>query len=241
MAIRDLSVIQQAVLRAVPSLELGTGARLLDAPCGAGELACSLAGEGFEVFGVDIEDAAADALGAGFRIADLEKPLPFPDASFDAVLVVEGIEHLENQFAFLREARRVLKPGGKLVVTTPNVTGIRSRVRFLGSGFHNQDPRPMNESARHPLHHIGLRTFPELRYALVTAGFRLRQVRHTHVKPVSLLYAPWVPWMAVYTALAFRKEKDARQRLANVEIRRSMLSYSLLFGQNLMLVAERIA
>ena len=47
--------------------------------------------------------------------------------------------------------------------------------------------------------------------------------------------------MAVYTTLAFRKEKDARQRLANAEIWRSMLSFSLLFGENLLLVAERAA
>jgi hypothetical protein len=49
----------------------------------------------------------------------------------------------------------------------------------------------------------------------------------------------WVPWMALYTVIAFRKEKDPSQRLANTAIRRALLSYSLLFGENLMLVAER--
>lgn len=241
MGTPELSVIQRAVLRVVPALRLSSGARLLDAPCGAGTLACSLAGAGFEVVGVDLDAAAADCPGAVFGQADLEQPLPFPDASFDAVLSVEGIEHLENPFNFLRELRRVLRPGGQLLLTTPNIAGIRSRVRFLGSGFYNQDPRPLNESARHPLHHIGLRTFPELRYALSTTGFRLRRVHHTHVKAASLLYAPWAPWMALYTRVAFRKEKDARQRLANAEIRRSLLSFSLLFGENLLLVAERAA
>lgn len=240
MATTELSVIERAVLRVVPVLDLRPGARLLDAPCGAGALARSLVSAGFDVSGVDVETSAADSLGEAFRKSDLEHPLPFGDASFDAVLSVEGIEHLENRFNFLREARRVLKPGGLLVVTTPNITGIRSRVRFLGSGFYNQDPRPLRESSRHPLHHIGLLTYPELRYTLATIGFQIRRVSHTHVKPVSLAYAPLVPWMFLYTAVAFRKEKDPRQRLANAQILRSLLSFSLLFGENLLLVAERV-
>jgi SAM-dependent methyltransferase len=240
MAAAELSVIQRAVLRLVPSLGLCPGARLLDAPCGAGALTRSLAAAGCEVLGVDMEDGAADSLAERFSQADLEKPLPFGDASFDAVLSVEGIERLENHFGFLRELRRILRPGGVLVLTTPNIASIRSRVRFLGSGFYNQDPRPLRESSRDPLHHIGLRTFPELRYALATTGFFLRRVDHTHVKPVSLVYAPFALWLALYTAIAFRKEKDAGQRLVNGQIRRSMLSFSLLFGENLLIVAERV-
>jgi cyclopropane fatty-acyl-phospholipid synthase-like methyltransferase len=239
VATAELSVIQRAVVRAVARLSLPPGARLLDAPCGAGALAGSLVAAGFEVFGVDLETSAADSLADAFRKADLEQPLPFPDSSFDAVLSVEGIEHLENGFGLLRELRRVLRSAGLLVLTTPNITSIRSRVRFLGSGFYTQDPRPLPELSRHPLHHIGLRTFPEVRYALAATGFRLRRVGHTHVKPVSLAYAPLAPLMALYTTVAFRKEKDPAQRLANAEIRRSMLSFSLLFGENLLLVAER--
>ncbi len=240
MANPELSNIQQAVLRIVPSMGLVSGARVLDAPCGdRGALTFSLAEAGYDVVGVDLEPELTDSPGIAFQAADLEKTLPFPDASFDAVFSIEGIEHLENAFNFIREIRRVLKPGGKLALTTPNITSLRSRVRFLGSGFFGRDAIPLNESTRHPLHHIGLLTFPEIRYALVTAGFYLTAVRHTHIKPVSYLYGLWAPWMALYTAIAFRKEKDPTQRRANVEIRRSLMSYSLLFGENLLLIAER--
>jgi hypothetical protein len=63
---------------------------------------------------------------------------------------------------------------------------------------------------------------------------------HTHVKPVSLLYAPFAPWMALYMRIAFRKEKDPAQRQANVEIRRAMNSFSLFFGENLLVIARKV-
>lgn len=233
------SVIQQAVLAGIPALGLASGSRLLDAPCGSGALTLALGGAGFNALGADVESEAAAFLGDRFRKVDLNCPLPWDDGAFEAVLSVEGIEHLENPFSFLREAHRILKAGGILVLTTPNTVSVRSRVRFFGSGFYHRDRVPLNESSRHPLHHIGLRTFPELRYMLHTSGFHLRNVGHTHIKPVSLLYLGSVPWMWLYTLVAFRKEKDPLQRERNRAIRRALFSPSLLLGENLLLVATR--
>jgi len=165
--------------------------------------------------------------------------LPWADGAFDAIISTEGIEHLENHFVFFRECSRILRPNGLLVVTTPNITALRSRVRFFGSGFFGRDALPLNESSRHPLHHVSLATFPELRYEVHVSGFQLVDVRHTHIKPISYLYAIYAPWMWLYTWIAFRKEKDAKQRMRNREILRSLLSPSLLFGECLMLTARK--
>ena len=241
------SIIQKAVLRRLGGLGLPArpaggprGTKVLDAPCGSGALTLALAGEGFDVWGADIEPEAQAWLGERFRAADLNASLPWRAASFDLLLCIEGIEHLENRFHFLREAHRLLVPAGRLIITTPNTVSLRSRVRYLGSGFFHRDPRPLAEVGRHPLHHIGLLTYPELRYSLHTAGFRIVEVGHTHSKPVSYPYAFYIPWMWLYTRLAFRKEKDRGQRAHNREILKTLFSSSLLFGENLMVMARKV-
>ena len=227
-------------MRRLTRLGLPAGTKILDAPCGAGALAASLAGTGFETWGADVQADARTVLGERFRPADLNARLPWPDPSFDVAVSVEGIEHLENRFNFLREMHRLLRPKGMLLVTTPNIVSLRSRARFFGSGFYHRDPRPLQESARHPLHHVGLSTFPDLRSALHTSGFRPIETACTHSKPISYAYAVFGPWMWLYTRLAFRKEKDPDQRKRNREVRAALFPLPLLFGENLMLLAKRV-
>ncbi|HVH72724.1 MAG TPA: class I SAM-dependent methyltransferase [Candidatus Dormibacteraeota bacterium] len=242
MRLNPLTVIQSAVEKHLPELGLPSGARILDAPCGGlASLTLALRERGFDAIGADIDFEAATHLRAAFQKVNLDAKLPWTDESFDAVISTEGIEHLENHFSFLREANRILKSGGVFVLTTPNITALRSRVRFFGSGFFGRDTRPLNESARHPLHHIGLATFSELRYELHVSGFQISKVRHTHIKPISYLYAIYAPWIWLYTRLAFRKEKDPAQSERNKEILRTLLSHSVLFGECLMLVARKVS
>jgi 2-polyprenyl-3-methyl-5-hydroxy-6-metoxy-1,4-benzoquinol methylase len=237
----ELTAIQRAVLERVPSLGLPSGARVLDAPCGgAAALTLALIERGFNAVGADVDQEAETRLAKAFERVNLDGPLPWKDQTFDALFSTEGIEHLENHYSFLREMCRILKPGGLLVLTTPNITALRSRLRFFGSGFFGRDSRPLNETSRHLLHHIGLATFAELRYELHMSGFQLIETRHTHIKPVSYLYAIFSPWMWLYTKLAFRKEKDPAQRKRNEEIAGTLLSPSVLFGECLMLIARKV-
>lgn len=71
------------------------------------------------------------------------------------------------------------------------------------------------------------------------SGFRVVQVRHTHIKPVSYLYAIYAPWMWLYTRLAFRKEKEPAQKERNKQILSTLLSPAALFGECLMLIAKK--
>ena len=221
-------------------LGLPPGAHVLDAPCGSSAaLALALKKSGMKVVGADIDPEPAKLLGDSYIAVDLNASFPWEDQRFDAVVSTEGIEHLENHYHFLREMCRVLKPGGVLVLTTPNIVSLRSRMRFFGSGFFGRDSRPLNETSRHPSHHIGLATFAELRYEMHVSGFELVMVKHTHIKPVSYLYSVYVPWMFLYTRMAFRKEKNSIQRHRNLDILKTLFSRSVLFGDCLMMIARK--
>jgi ubiquinone/menaquinone biosynthesis C-methylase UbiE len=97
------------------------GRRILDVGCGAGPLLATLRDRGAIVTGVDrstkMLELARQRLGDGAALqpADLSKPLPFPDAAFDDVIVCLVLHYLEDWKAPLAELRRVLAPGGRLI------------------------------------------------------------------------------------------------------------------------------
>jgi len=76
--------------------------------------------------------------------------IAYPNDSFDVVTLNHVIEHAEDPLSLLEECRRILKPGGKIVVLTPNVTSLGSRV--FGNHWRGLEP------PRH-YHLFGLRTF----------------------------------------------------------------------------------
>ncbi len=99
-----------------------TGRRILDAGCGAGPLHAALRDRGALVTGIDSSarmlELARTRLGddAELHLADLRSPLPFPDQAFDDVIASLVLHYLQDWTAPLAELRRVLTPGGRLIV-----------------------------------------------------------------------------------------------------------------------------
>ena len=99
------------------------GRRMLDAGCGAGPLLAALRDRGAIVTGFDksagMLKLARQRLGvdADLQVAELGTPLPFPDAAFDDVTASLVLHYLEDWGPALAELRRVLKPGGRLIVS----------------------------------------------------------------------------------------------------------------------------
>jgi len=91
------------------------GAAILDVGCGVGQVVQELTGWGFAARGIDVAPGEA----AGCERYD-GRVIPFPDASFAAVGAFNVLEHVEEPVVFLDEMKRVLKPGGRMVISSPN-------------------------------------------------------------------------------------------------------------------------
>jgi SAM-dependent methyltransferase len=120
----------------------GPGLRVLDLGCRDGALTSAFL-PGNRVVGVDIDRVAlarTSQLGVETVWADLDQPLPFEDASFDAVVIAEVLEHLRFPENAIAEATRVLVPGGTLIGSVPNCYRLKSRLRFLIGHPPERDP-----------------------------------------------------------------------------------------------------
>jgi SAM-dependent methyltransferase len=106
------------------------GPRVLDVGCATGALLLHLRDRGWRVTGVEISPAAEYARarrGLDVRSLPLEEN-HFPPGSFDLVHASHLIEHLNAPGAFVREARRILRPGGCLLLATPTIAGFQARL-----------------------------------------------------------------------------------------------------------------
>lgn len=107
----------------------------LDVGCADGSFSKKLKDDfGFEVFGLDISEGAVKLANKKDVIAkthNLEKRLPFQDDAFDLIIACEIIEHLYDTDFFLSELRRILRKGGIIILTTPNLVSLVNRIKIL--------------------------------------------------------------------------------------------------------------
>jgi SAM-dependent methyltransferase len=114
------------------------GRRILDAGCGSGPLMAALRDRGAIVTGFDksagMLELARRRLGddADLQVADLGRPLPFPDGTFDDVIASLVLHYLVDWGPALTELRRVLKPGGRLIVSVDHPFAIALMHREAG-------------------------------------------------------------------------------------------------------------
>ncbi len=122
----EVDLLNEHLARYAFAARLARGKRVLDAGCGAGYGADRLAACAHRVVALDVAREAVAAARRQYPSPRLDfvpgdcRALPFPDGSFDLVVALEVIEHLEHWEKLLAESRRVLAPEGQLVVSTPN-------------------------------------------------------------------------------------------------------------------------
>jgi len=133
-AIRGNEIYLQRTLDYLKKKRNWTGCKSLDIGCDKGDFSVQLQKLGFETYGTDIRKNVlkeAQKAKVKTRLCDLEKRFPFKDNSFDLLFAGEIIEHLFDTDHFIKECKRVMKPGGILIVTTPNIASLVNRVSLL--------------------------------------------------------------------------------------------------------------
>lgn len=225
------------------------GGSVLELSCGAGILAGAMARAGFSVRGTNYSVYPGLSPGVGTDIpvdtgVDLTRPLPYPDASFDCVVLSEVLQNIPDHPAVLREVARVLKPGGVFVLTTPNMMSIKSRLHFLFTGyfkvkwmFPGHDV-PLSQSFafhNHPVH------LPVLLYYLAALGFREPVVDGIYVKAKSVaLFLALAGLIKPLTWLnVTRGEKNLKRSGASAQHYRALTGRKALSADRLAVVARK--
>ena len=171
--------------------------KVLDVGCGDSMTSGpTIRAAGLDYQGIDISPTAialATKNGYSATVVDDIATLPYADATFDAVVCIEVIEHLFDPLTAVKEIRRVLKPVGRFVVSTPNTAFWRRRFDYFLLGRFNPygDNRSIAEPWRDP--HIRFFTKPSLATFLRAAGFSTVQIGGTNGS-----FWDQLPWLGRY-------------------------------------------
>lgn len=136
--------------------------KLLDVGCGIGTISLELQKKGFDVSGIDFSSVGvkmANDIGIKATVCDLDKSgIPFENDFFDVVWAGDIIEHVFDPIFMLKEISRVLKPSGKLLLTTPNDLNLKRRISIflLGRSPQSGIYRNLGQCKHHTLFSLEL-------------------------------------------------------------------------------------
>jgi len=209
--------LHETVLQILQGLPRGA---VLDCPTGEGALAELLIEEGFELHCCDLYSELFRLDGVEIKRGDLSGTLPYAAKSFDYIVSLDGLEHIDSPPQAFREYRRLLKPGGHLIISVPNIMNVEERLKWLLFGYTSHF-KPLSEQNKTKVqedtagkHEIVVHANPigynELRYYLEKNGFAIQGVYRDRVKANQWLYWPVVAFirlLAKLTPEARRKDR----------------------------------
>lgn len=224
--------VHEKVSKCVKEFMSGT---ILDTPSGQGALSKDLEKVGFKVFLGDIQRENILYNNGRCIQFDLNKTFPFKEGTFDNAICVEGIEHIENPHHLIKEFTRLIKRGGYLVITTPNVMTVKSRLKFLLYGylrfFEYFDLLLLDKKNKIGMpyqQHINPIFYAEMRFILEKYGFQICGIE-TNKKTKK--------WRTIYPFLKWLIRHQTRKKFPMDPF---LTSDTLLEGEVLIFIAKRL-
>jgi SAM-dependent methyltransferase len=207
--------ILNAATDVVQRMVKDTSLRHLDIGPGHGDLIALLRSKFGQIFSsaCDYTTHLMHLTDVPIKVVDLNtQNLPYENAEFNLITCTEVIEHLENHRQLIREIHRVLSPGGTVVITTPNILNLKSRVRFFLFGFYNLfGPLHFRESELHSTGgHINPVGLFYLFHALADAGFENIELSIDKAQKTSLFWG-LVFYLPIHVLAWFIKRKEVKK------------------------------
>jgi SAM-dependent methyltransferase len=173
----------------------------------------------------------------------LNRPLLFEENSFEVVVMTEVIEHLPDHFTITAEVARVLRPGGRLIITSPNIHRLQSRLKFLLTGTHKIMRRRIGwDTTTDHLYeyHINPVDFPTLHALLRIHGITIKAIKTSAIKFRYFLFVPLIPfiWLASWIE-AISKNDTLLFAQGEGDLFRKMCSIPLLMSEQLIVVGQK--
>tara|TARA_Y100001933_G_scaffold158329_1_gene156655 strand:+ start:13844 stop:15541 length:1698 start_codon:yes stop_codon:yes gene_type:complete len=226
--------IHEKVQAVVDQLPRGS---LLDVGAGEGAFSKWADSQGFSVHATDVNQKEFCLKEIPFTQTDFNGRWPLDDNSFDLVVSIEVLEHVENHYHFISECCRICKPNGRIVLSTPNCHSIESRLNVLLSGFDDCAPRPINYSENEPekiyMEHIHPAPLSAIELALRRCGFEIESVQFNRHRKLSIALLPILYplfWWRTYRQLIL-SERQAGARRRNRELMRLFMDRRMLTGR----------
>lgn len=171
--------------------------KILDAGAGHGALSKTIFEAGYNVEACDLFPEIFYFDKVPFKKADITSSLPYEDNTFDIIIAVEVMEHIHDHEQFFKECFRILKKGGILLLSTPNILSMKSRVRFLFTGFYYSF-EPLNHQLNNGLQHVASLTVDQYRNIAIRTQFADMEVFIDKKQGTSKAYLFLLPFMWLY-------------------------------------------
>lgn len=201
--------------------------KILDAAAGHGAFTKKLFEEGYDISACDLfpEYFYFDKIKC--LKSDLTHSFPYENSMFDIIIAMEVMEHINDHEVFFKECNRILKDNGKILISTPNILSLKSRIRFLFSGFFYSF-KPLELKNYDGLQHVSSVTVDQYNYMGIKYGFKPLEYGIDKEQTTSKILLFLYPFLGLYSRV-----KKLKGNMHN--------TYKLLVGRVLFLVYEKIS